>query len=235
MSERGKRYLQSREKIDRTTRYDLDDGLKLLKETGRAKFDESVDMAVRLGANPKHADQMVRGTVVLPHGVGKAIRILVFAKGEKEKEAQEAGADFVGAEDLLEKITGGWTDFDKAIATPDLMGAVGKLGKILGPRGLMPNPKVGTVTFDVGKAVKELKAGRVEFKVDKSGIIHTTVGKVSFDAEKLKENVLALMDVIVRAKPASSKGTYLKSIAISTTMGPGVKLDPNALRGAMKQ
>ena len=235
MSERGKRYLQSREKIDRTTRYDLDDGLKLLKETGRAKFDESVDMAVRLGVNPKHADQMVRGTVVLPHGVGKAIRILVFAKGEKEKEAQEAGADFVGAEDLLEKITGGWTDFDKAIATPDLMGAVGKLGKILGPRGLMPNPKVGTVTFDVGKAVKELKAGRVEFKVDKSGIIHTTVGKVSFDAEKLKENVLALMDVIVRAKPASSKGTYLKSIAISTTMGPGVKLDPNALRGEMKQ
>jgi large subunit ribosomal protein L1 len=235
MSERGKRYLQSREKIDRTTRYDLDDGLKLLKETGGAKFDESVDMAVRLGVNPKHADQMVRGTVVLPHGVGKAIRILVFAKGEKEKEAQEAGADFVGAEDLLEKITGGWTDFDKAIATPDLMGAVGKLGKILGPRGLMPNPKVGTVTFDVGKAVKELKAGRVEFKVDKSGIIHTTVGKVSFDAEKLKENVLALMDVIVRAKPASSKGTYLKSIAISTTMGPGVKLDPSALRGAMKQ
>jgi large subunit ribosomal protein L1 len=235
MSERGKRYLQSREKIDRTTRYDLDDGLKLLKETGRAKFDESVDMAVRLGVNPKHADQMVRGTVVLPHGVGKAIRILVFAKGEKEKEAQEAGADFVGAEDLVEKITGGWTDFDKAIATPDLMGAVGKLGKILGPRGLMPNPKVGTVTFDVAKAVKELKAGRVEFKVDKSGIIHTTVGKVSFDAEKLKENVLALMDVIVRAKPASSKGTYLKSIAISTTMGPGVKLDPNALRGEMKQ
>jgi large subunit ribosomal protein L1 len=235
MSERGKRYLQSREKIDRTTRYDLDDGLKLLKETGRAKFDESVDMAVRLGVNPKHADQMVRGTVVLPHGVGKAIRILVFAKGEKEKEAQEAGADFVGAEDLVEKITGGWTDFDKAIATPDLMGAVGKLGKILGPRGLMPNPKVGTVTFDVAKAVKELKAGRVEFKVDKSGIIHTTVGKISFDAEKLKENVLALMDVIVRAKPASSKGTYLKSIAISTTMGPGVKLDPNALRGEMKQ
>jgi len=235
MSERGKRYLQSREKIDRTTRYDLDDGLKLLKETGRAKFDESVDLAVRLGVNPKHADQMVRGTVVLPHGVGKAIRILVFAKGEKEKEAQEAGADFVGAEDLVEKITGGWTDFDKAIATPDLMGAVGKLGKILGPRGLMPNPKVGTVTFDVAKAVKELKAGRVEFKVDKSGIIHTTVGKVSFDAEKLKENVLALMDVIVRAKPASSKGTYLKSIAISTTMGPGVRLDPNALRGEMKQ
>ena len=225
----------SRERIDRTARYDLDGGITILKETGPAKFDESVDMAIRLGVNPKHADQMVRGTVVLPHGVGKSIRVLVFAKGEKEKEAQEAGADFVGAEDLVEKITGGWTDFDKAIATPDLMGTVGKLGKILGPRGLMPNPKVGTVTFDVGRAVKELKAGRVEFKVDKSGIVHTTVGKVSFDIEKLKENVLALMDVIIRAKPASSKGTYLKSVAISTTMGPGVKLDPNTLRGAMKQ
>lgn len=225
----------SREKIDRTVRYDLDGGLTILKESGRAKFDESVDMAIRLGVNPKHADQMVRGTIVLPHGVGKSVKVLVFAKGEKEKEAQEAGADFVGAEDLVEKITGGWTDFDKAIATPDLMGTVGKLGKILGPRGLMPNPKVGTVTFDVGRAIKELKAGRVEFKVDKSGIVHTTVGKVSFDIEKLKENVLALMDVIIRAKPASSKGTYLKSVAISTTMGPGVKLDPNTLRGAMKQ
>jgi large subunit ribosomal protein L1 len=235
MSKRGKRYLGSREKIDRTARYDLDGGLTILKETGRAKFDESVDMAIRLGVNPKHADQMVRGTIVLPHGVGKSVKVLVFAKGEKEKEAQEAGADFVGAEDLVEKITGGWTDFDKAIATPDLMGTVGKLGKILGPRGLMPNPKVGTVTFDVGRAIKELKAGRVEFKVDKSGIVHTTVGKVSFDIEKLKENVLALMDVIIRAKPASSKGTYLKSVAISTTMGPGVKLDPNTLRGAMKQ
>jgi large subunit ribosomal protein L1 len=235
MSKRGKRYLQSRERIDRTARYDLDGGISILKETGRAKFDESVDMAIRLGVNPKHADQMVRGTIVLPHGVGKSVRVLVFAKGEKEKEAQEAGADFVGAEDLVEKITGGWTDFDKAIATPDLMGTVGKLGKILGPRGLMPNPKVGTVTFDVGRAVKELKAGRVEFRVDKSGIVHTTVGKVSFDIEKLKENVLALMDVIIRAKPASSKGTYLKSVAISTTMGPGIKLDPNTLRGAMKQ
>jgi large subunit ribosomal protein L1 len=234
MSTRGKRYLQSREKIDRASRYDLDEGLKLLKETGRAKFDESVDMAIRLGVNPKHADQMIRGTLVLPHGVGKAVKILVFAKGEKEKEAREAGADLVGAEDLVEKINGGWTDFDKAIATPDLMGIVGRLGKILGPRGLMPNPKVGTVTFDVGRAVKELKAGRVEFKVDKTGIVHTTVGKISFDTEKLKENVLALMDVIVRAKPASSKGTYLKSIAISTTMGPGIKLDANELRGVAK-
>jgi len=235
MSRRGKKYLETREKIDRNNRYDLDVGLTLLKESGRARFDESVDMAIRLGVNPKHADQMVRGTVALPHGVGKKVKVLVFAKGEKEKEAQEAGADFVGAEDLVEKITGGWTDFDKAIATPDMMGTVGKLGKILGPRGLMPNPKVGTVTFDVGKAVKELKAGRVEFRVDKTGIVHTTVGKVSFATEKLKENVMALMDVIVRAKPASSKGTYLKSVAISTTMGPGIKLDPNALRGAMKQ
>ena len=191
-----------------------------------------MDLAIRLGVNPKHSDQMVRGTIVLPNGVGKSVKVLVFAKGEKEKEARDAGADIVGAEDLVEKITGGWTDFDKAIATPDMMGTVGKLGKILGPRGLMPNPKVGTVTFDVGRAVKELKAGRVEFKVDKTGIVHTTVGKVSFEPDRLKENVLALMDVIVRAKPASSKGTYLKSIAISTTMGPGIKLDPNELRGA---
>ncbi len=234
MGKRSKTYLETRKKIDPSTKYDLEAGLKLLKGSARAKFDESVDMAIRLGVNPKHADQMVRGTVSLPHGVGKVVRVLVFAKGEKEKEAQEAGADFVGAEDLVEKITGGWTDFDKAIATPDMMGTVGKLGKILGPRGLMPNPKVGTVTFEVGKAVKELKGGRVEFKVDKSGIVHTTVGKVSFEEEKLKENVLTLMDVVVRAKPASSKGTYLKSVAISSTMGPGIKLDPNSLRGVMK-
>ena len=234
MSGRGKKYEEAKKKVDRAKRYDLDGGIKLLKETARAKFDESVDLAIRLGVNPKHSDQMVRGTIVLPNGVGKSVKILVFAKGEKEKEAKEAGADFIGAEDLVEKITGGWTDFDKAIATPDMMGTVGKLGKILGPRGLMPNPKVGTVTFDVSRAVKELKAGRVEFKVEKTGIVHTTVGKISFEADRLKENVLALMDVIVRAKPASSKGTYLKSIAISTTMGPGIKLDPNELRGATK-
>ena len=234
MSTRGKKYAEARKKVDQTKRYDLDGGIQLLKETGQAKFDESVDMAIRLGVNPKHSDQMVRGTVALPHGVGKSVRVLVFAKGEKEKEAKDAGADFVGAEDLVEKITGGWTDFDKAIATPDMMGTVGKLGKILGPRGLMPNPKVGTVTFDVGRAVRELKAGRVEFKVDKTGIVHTTVGKISFPAEKLKDNVMALMDVIIRAKPASSKGTYMKSIAISTTMGPGIKLDPNDLRVATK-
>ncbi|MBI4495438.1 MAG: 50S ribosomal protein L1 [Deltaproteobacteria bacterium] len=234
MATRGKRYLEARNKVDRNVRYDLDSGLKLLQETRRAKFDESVDLAIRLGVNPKHADQMVRGTVSLPHGTGKTVRVLVFAKGEKEKEAREAGADFVGAEDLVEKISGGWTDFDKAIATPDMMGLVGKLGKILGPRGLMPNPKVGTVTFDVSRAVRELKGGRVEFRVDKSGIVHTSVGKASFETEKLKENVLSLMDVIIRAKPASSKGTYLKGVAISTTMGPGIKLDPNSLRTAVK-
>jgi large subunit ribosomal protein L1 len=234
MSKRGKRYVESRKKIDRASRYDLEAGMNLLKEGGRTKFDESVDMAIRLGVNPKHADQMVRGTVALPHGVGKEVKVLVFAKGEKEREAREAGADFVGAEELVEKITGGWMDFDKTIATPDMMGTVGKLGKVLGPRGLMPNPKVGTVTFDVGRAVKELKAGRVEFKVDKTGIVHTTVGKISFSADQLKENVMALMDTINRAKPASSKGTYLKSVAISTTMGPGIKLDPNALRGTTK-
>jgi large subunit ribosomal protein L1 len=234
MSNRGKRYVESRKKIDRASRYDLDAGMVLLKEGKHAKFDESVDMAIRLGVNPKHADQMVRGTVALPHGVGKEVKVLVFAKGEKEREAREAGADFVGAEELVEKITGGWTDFDKAIATPDMMGTVGRLGKVLGPRGLMPNPKVGTVTFDVSRAVKELKAGRVEFKVDKTGIVHTTVGKISFSADQLKENVMALMDTIIRAKPSSSKGTYLKSVAISTTMGPGIKLDPNALRGTAK-
>jgi large subunit ribosomal protein L1 len=234
MSTRGKKYEEAKKRIDRNKRYDLEMGIQILKETAKAKFDESVDMAIRLGVNPKHSDQMVRGTVALPHGVGKAVRVLVFAKGEKEKEARDAGADFVGADDLVEKITGGWTDFDKAIATPDMMGTVGRLGKILGPRGLMPNPKVGTVTFEVSRAVKELKAGRVEFKVEKTGIVHTSVGKASFAPEKLKENVLALMDVIIRAKPASSKGTYLKSIAISTTMGPGIKLDPNDLKVVAK-
>jgi len=234
MNTRGKKYEEAKKRIDRNKRYDLEMGIQILKETAKAKFDESVDMAIRLGVNPKHSDQMVRGTIALPHGVGKAVRVLVFAKGEKEKEARDAGADFVGADDLVEKITGGWTDFDKAVATPDMMGTVGRLGKILGPRGLMPNPKVGTVTFEVSRAVKELKAGRVEFKVEKTGIIHTTVGKASFAPEKLKENVLALMDVIIRAKPASSKGTYLKSVAISTTMGPGIKLDPNDLRVVAK-
>jgi large subunit ribosomal protein L1 len=198
--------------------------------TARAKFDETVDAAIRLGVNPAHADQMVRGSVVLPHGLGKTVRVLVFAKGEKEKEALEAGADVVGGEDLIEKIKGGWLEFDKAVATPDMMGSVGKIGKILGPRGLMPNPQVGTVTFDVANAVQELKAGKVEFRVEKAGIVHSPVGKVSFGAEKLKDNIAALLEMIVKLKPASSKGVYMRSIAISTTMGPGIKVDPLDVR-----
>ncbi|OQC72684.1 MAG: 50S ribosomal protein L1 [Deltaproteobacteria bacterium ADurb.Bin002] len=190
------------------------------------KFDETVDAAVRLGVNPAHADQMVRGSVVLPNGLGKTVRVLVFAKGDKEKEALEAGADLVGNDEIIEKIKGGWLEFDRVIATPDMMGSVGKIAKILGPRGLMPNPKVGTVTFDIANAVRELKAGKVEFRVEKAGIVHSPVGKVSFGAEKLYENITALLETIIKLKPASSKGTYIKSIAISSTMGAGVKVDP---------
>jgi large subunit ribosomal protein L1 len=200
--------------------------VNLIVATSRTKFDETVDAAIRLGVNPAHADQMVRGSVVLPHGLGKSVKVLVFAKGEKEKEAIDAGADVVGTDDIIEKIKNGWLEFDRVVATPDMMGSVGKLGKILGPRGLMPNPKVGTVTFDVAKAVNELKAGKVEFRVEKAGIVHSPVGKVSFGAEKLLENVSALIETIIKLKPASSKGTYLKSISISTTMGPGIKVDP---------
>ena len=208
--------------------------MKVLLETPYAKFDEGVDMAIRLGVDPKKPDQMVRGTVVLPNGIGKKVRVLVFAKGQKEKEAQDAGADYVGAEDLVEKIGQGWLDFDKAIATPDMMGIVSKLGKILGPRGLMPNPKVGTVTFDVGKAVKEIKAGKVEFKVEKAGIVHVPVGKASFGFDRLFENVKALLEVILRVKPPTSKGIYLRSITLSSTMGPGVKIDPLNVRNVLK-
>ena len=208
--------------------------MKLLTETTYAKFDEGVDLAIRLGVDPKKADQMVRGTVVLPHGIGKKVRVLVFAKGPKEKEALDAGADFVGAEDMVEKISQGWLDFDKAIATPDMMGMVSKLGKILGPRGLMPNPKVGTVSFDVAKAVKEIKAGKVEFKVEKAGIVHVPVGKVSFGFDRLLENIKALLEVILRVKPPTSKGIYLRSITLSTTMGPGVKVDPLYVRNVLK-
>ena len=197
---------------------------------GRAKFDETVDAAIRLGVNPAHADQMVRGSVVLPHGLGKSVRVLVFAKGEKEREALEAGADVVGSDDIVEKIKGGWLDFDRVVATPDMMGSVGKLGKILGPRGLMPNPKVGTVTFDVGKAVQELKAGKVEFRVEKAGIVHCPIGKASFGAEKLTENFLALLEMVIKLKPASSKGLYIRSVSLSTVMGPGAKVDPLAVR-----
>ncbi len=234
MGKRGKKYTEALKKVDRTKRYDLEDGIKLLMDTAHAKFDEGVDVAVRLGVDPKKPDQMVRGTAVLPHGTGKKVKVLVFAKGQKEKEAQDAGADYVGAEDLIEKISHGWLDFDKAIATPDMMGAVSKLGKILGPRGLMPNPKVGTVTFDVAKAVKEIKAGKVEFKVEKAGIVHIPVGKVSFGFDKLLENARTVFEVIVRVKPPTSKGIYLRSIALSTTMGFGIKIDPLSARSETK-
>jgi len=230
MSGKGKSFLKVKSQVEPGKRYTLQEAVELSISTARAKFDETVDAAVRLGVNPAHADQMVRGSVVLPHGLGKTVRVLVFAKGEKEKEALEAGADVVGAEDLIEKIKGGWLEFDKVVATPDMMGSVGKIGKILGPRGLMPNPKVGTVTFEVAKAVQELKAGKVEFRVEKAGIVHSPVGKVSFGADKLRENIAALLETIVKLKPASSKGVYMRSIAISTTMGPGIKVDPLDVR-----
>jgi large subunit ribosomal protein L1 len=225
MSKSGKKLNEAATKIDRVKLYPLVTALDVVKQGAFAKFDETVDVAVRLGVDPRHADQMVRGAVVLPNGLGKNVRVLVFAKGEKEKEALDAGADYVGAEDLVSKIQGGWFDFDTAIATPDMMGIVGKIGKILGPRGLMPNPKVGTVTFDVGRAVKESKAGKVEFRVEKAGIVHAPVGKVSFEPEKLKGNVLALVEALVKAKPSAAKGVYIKKISLSATMGPGVRLD----------
>lgn len=230
----GKKYQEARNKVDRNTRYPLERALELLRETGFAKFDETVEIAVRLGVDPKHADQMVRGAVVLPNGTGRSVRVLVFAKGEKEKEAREAGADYVGADDLIKKVSEGWLDFEKAIATPDMMSTVSRIGKILGPRGLMPSPKVGTVTFEVEKAVKELKAGKVEYRVDKTGNLHVPIGKRSFDEKKLKDNFLALLDSVIKAKPPASKGTYLKSIALSTTMGPGIKVDVASILAAMK-
>jgi len=232
MLRRGKRIRAARTKVEPTKRYTLKEATEMVVAMPGAKFDETVDAAVRLGVNPAHADQMVRGSVVLPNGLGKAVRVLVFAKGEKEKEALDAGADLVGNDDVIEKIKEGWLEFDRVIATPDMMGAVGKIAKILGPRGLMPNPKVGTVTFDVAGAVKELKAGKVEFRVEKTGIVHSPVGKVSFGSEKLRENIHALLDVIVKLKPASSKGTYIRSISISSTMGAGVKVDPLDIKSA---
>ncbi|SEM00143.1 LSU ribosomal protein L1P [Syntrophus gentianae] len=230
MPRRGKTYLAARGKVEPGHRYTLSEALELVTGNARAKFDETVEAAFRLGVNPAHADQMVRGSVVLPNGLGKTVRLLVFAKGEKEKEALDAGADYVGADEYIEKIKGGWLEFDRVVATPDMMGNVGKLGKILGPRGLMPNPKVGTVTFDVATAVKEVKAGKVEFRVEKAGIVHSPVGKVSFGPEKLMENIQALMEMIIKLKPATSKGTYVKGIAVSSTMGPGVRVDPLDLR-----
>jgi large subunit ribosomal protein L1 len=226
MPKRGKKYREVAEKIDKLIKYNFSDAIQLVLETKRAKFDEMVDIAVKLGVDPRHADQMVRGTVALPHGVGKVVRVLVFAKGEKEKEALDAGADFAGSDEYIEKIQNGWLEFDKTIATPDMMGSVSKLGRVLGPRGMMPNAKLGTVTFDVAKAVQDIKAGKIEFKVEKAGIVHAPMGKVSFGKEKLTDNINAFMDTILRLKPPASKGTYLRSIAISTTMGPGVKIDP---------
>jgi large subunit ribosomal protein L1 len=215
--------------------YPVEDALGLVKKFPGAKFDETVDMSLRLGVDPKHADQMVRGAIVLPNGIGKAVRVAVFAKGEKEREARDAGADVVGAEDLVERIQGGWMEFDSTIATPDLMGQVGRLGKVLGPRGLMPNPKLGTVTFDVGRAVREAKAGKVEFRVDKAGNVHVPVGKKSFALEQLAQNAMALLEAIVRAKPSASKGQYLRSITLSSTMGPGVHVDVQRVANLFKK
>jgi large subunit ribosomal protein L1 len=225
MAKQGKRFRQVAEKVEKGQRYLFQEAVDLALDTARAKFDETLEAAVQLGVNPRHADQMVRGAVVLPHGLGKTVRVLVFAKGEKEQEARDAGADFVGAEDMIERIQGGWLDFDKTVATPDLMGQVGKIGKILGPRGLMPNVKVGTVTFDLAKAVNELKGGKVDFRVDRAGVVHAPMGKVSFGSEKLLVNLAAFLDQLVRLKPATSKGAYLKGIHLSTTMGPGIPVD----------
>jgi large subunit ribosomal protein L1 len=227
MAKQSKRFRTAVEQVDRNKRYSLAEAVKLAAQTGTAKFDETVELAVKLGVDPRQAEQNVRGTCQLPHGTGKSVRVLVFAKGEKVREAEEAGADFAGGEELANKITSeNWLDFEKAIATPDMMGVVGKLGKILGPRGLMPNPKVGTVTMDVAKAVRELKAGKVEYRVEKAGIVHVPIGKRSFGDQKLAENASAVLSSLARAKPASAKGNYLQSIAVSTTMGPGIKVDP---------
>ncbi len=235
MGKRGKQYRKAKETYDSTKAYAVEEALGLLSQLHFAKFDESVDVAVRLGVDPKRADQMVRGTVTLPHGTGKEIRIAAFAKGEKEKEARDAGADVVGGEDLVKRIAEeGWLEFDKAVATPDMMSQVGKIGKILGPRGLMPNPKVGTVTFELKKAIQELKAGKTEFRVDKVGNVHVAIGKISFGADKLKENFLVLLDALLRAKPAASKGAYVRNVAVSTTMSPGVKVDASNVRTLLR-
>ncbi len=225
MTHVAKKYKAASAKVDRVKRYKIDEAMSLVKQTATKKFDETVDAAINLGVDPKHADQVVRGAVVLPHGMGKSVKIAVFAKGDKAREAQEAGADLVGAEDLAEKVQGGFMGFDKVLATPDMMGVVGRLGKILGPRGLMPNPKVGTVSMDIARAVKEQKAGKVEFRVEKAGIVHVPFGKASFDPEKLKANFNAIMEIIYKAKPQTAKGVYVKNVTVSTTMGPGIKLD----------
>ncbi len=234
MPKRGKRYAAASEKIEREKLYALDEAVALLKEGAKVKFDETVEAVAKLGVDPRHAEQMVRGSVVLPNGIGKTQTVAVFAKGDKAREAADAGADFVGAEDLAEKIQGGWMAFDRAVATPDVMGVVGKIGRILGPRGLMPNPKSGTVSFDVARMVQEIKAGKVEYRVDKAGIVHAPVGKASFDAGALAENISALVDALVRAKPSASKGVYFRGLTISSTMGPGVKVDHQAVIASLK-
>ncbi|MBW1890214.1 MAG: 50S ribosomal protein L1 [Deltaproteobacteria bacterium] len=233
MPKRGKKYLEARKNLGQE-RKSVSDAVQVAIDSSYTKFDETVDVAVRLGVDPRHADQMVRGTVVLPNGIGKEVKVLVFAKGEKESEAQEAGADFVGNDELIAKIKGGWFGFDKAVATPDIMGTVGKMGRLLGPRGLMPNAKTGTVTFDVARAVNELKAGKIDFRVEKAGIVHAPMGKVSFGAEKLVQNLTAFLETIMRLKPTSSKGIYLKTLAISTTMGPGIRIDTSSIKDLVK-
>ncbi len=231
---RGKAYKGAIAKIDRTRLYEPSEAIKLVKEVATAKFDETVEAHVKLGVDPRHADQQVRGTVSLPHGTGKTLKVLVFAKGEKVKEAEQAGADYVGAEDLAEKIQGGWFDFDVAVATPDMMSVVGRLGKILGPRGLMPNPKAGTVTFDIERTIKELKAGRIEFRVDKTSIVHVPIGRISFDEARLQDNLNAFAEALIKAKPAAAKGQYMRSVNICSTMGPGIKINPLILIAANK-
>lgn len=226
MAKRGKRYLEAAKLIDRDTLYSPAEGIELVKRTAGTKFDETIEAHIRLGVDPRHADQQVRGAVLLPNGTGKTVRVLVFAKGEKADEAERAGADYVGAEELAEKIQGGWMDFDVAVATPDMMGTVGRLGRILGPRGLMPNPKAGTVTSEIERAVQEIKAGKVEYRVDRSGIVHVPIGKASFDAKALTQNFRTLMDRLIKAKPAAAKGQYLRSVTLAAAMGPGVRLNP---------
>ena len=234
MPKHGKNYRNKVSNYSKSTPLTLDEGVKKVLEKSFAKFDETFDIAMKLGVDPRHADQMIRSSVVLPHGTGKVTRVAVFTKGPKEAEAKEAGADYVGAEDLVEKIQGGWLDFDKTVATPDMMGMVGKIGRILGPRNLMPNAKLGTVTFDLANVIKDIKSGKVDFKVDKAGIIHAGLGKVSFGEAKLKDNLIAFVEKIIQLKPSTSKGIYLRSVSISSTMGPGVKLDPVAIRGLVK-
>jgi len=233
MPKHGKKYREAIKSIDELVKYELPEGVKLALEASYVKFDETVDVAINLGVDPKYSDQMVRGAVSLPHGLGKTVRVAAFCQGDKEAEAREAGADIVGGEDLVEKIKGGWLDFDKAVATPDMMAKIGQIGRILGPRGLMPNAKTGTVTFDIGTAVTEMKAGKVEFRVDKAGVLHAPVGKVSFGPEKILDNLKALVDQVMRLKPASSKGTYLQAMTVATTMGPGVKVDASTMRKYM--